>query len=218
MKNECVVLLHGLLRTARSMRPLQRALESAGYRVINHGYPSRQHTVEHLSDMLFADLSRQFERAACTQLHFVTHSLGGILLRQYLTQHRHDNLGRVVMLAPPNQGSELVDRLGRLRLFKALNGPAGLQLGTSAEGLPRRLPATDFELGVITGTRGINPVLWWLLPKPNDGKVSVASARVEGMRDFRVLPVTHTFLMGNRRVIALTLNFLKQGRFETPSP
>jgi triacylglycerol lipase len=215
MKDECVVLLHGLARTARSMRPMQRALERAGYQVLNIGYPSRSEPVERLANIVFTEIGRRLKENNPTHVHFVTHSMGGILLRQYLAQHRLENLGRVVMLAPPNQGSELVDRLGRLRLFKLLNGPAGQQLGTGAEGLPRRLPTVDFDLGVITGTRGLfNPVLWSLLPKPNDGKVAVASTQVEGMRDFRMLPVTHTFLMGNRRVINLTLHFLKHGQFD----
>jgi pimeloyl-ACP methyl ester carboxylesterase len=210
---EVVVLLHGLLRSSRSMRPMQRALERAGYHALNIGYPSRQQPVERLTEIAFAEIERRLEGLEPSALHFVTHSMGGILLRQYLSQHGLEPLGRVVMLAPPNQGSELVDRLGRLRMFKAINGPAGLQLGTGADSLPRRLPAADFDLGVISGTRGFNPVLWLMLPKPNDSKVTVASTRVEGMRDFRALPVTHTFLMSNRQVIELTLNFLKHGRF-----
>jgi triacylglycerol lipase len=213
MKDDCVVLLHGLARTARSMRPMQRALERAGYQVLNVGYPSRQESVERLATIAFTEIARDLNGINPAKVHFVTHSMGGIVLRQYLALHRLENLGRVVMLAPPNQGSELVDRLGQLRVFRAINGPAGLQLGTGAESLPRRLPTVDFDLGVITGTRFFNPVLWWLLPKPNDGKVAVASTQVKGMRDFRMLPVTHTFLMGNRRVIDLTLHFLKHGQF-----
>ncbi|MGH8455059.1 MAG: esterase/lipase family protein [Nevskiales bacterium] len=213
--NEAVVLLHGLARTRRSMRPVQRALERAGYQVLNIGYPSRREPVERLANMAFSEIGRRLQEINPARVHFVTHSMGGILLRQILSQHRVERLGRVVMLAPPNQGSELVDRLGRLRLFRLLNGPAGLQLGAGTDSLPRRLPPADFDLGVITGTRGLfNPVLWAMLPKPNDGKVTVASAQLEGMRDFRVLPVTHTFLMGNRRVIDLTLHFLRHGRFD----
>jgi pimeloyl-ACP methyl ester carboxylesterase len=210
---EVVVLLHGLARTARSMRPMQRALARAGYPVVNAGYPSRREPIERLADIAFARVGQELQTLQADRVHFVTHSMGGILLRQHLARNELAGLGRVVMLAPPNQGSELVDRLGGLRLFRALNGPAGLQLGTGPEGLPRRLPPVDFELGVITGSRALNPWLSWLLPRPNDGKVSVASARVEGMRDFQVLPVTHTFLMANRHVIELTLNFLRHGRF-----
>jgi triacylglycerol lipase len=211
--DEAVVLLHGLARTRLSMRPLQRALERAGYHVINNGYPSRTAPIERLATDAFAGIQAELAELRPARVHFVTHSMGGILLRLYLSQNSLDGLGRVVMLAPPNQGSELVDKLGNWRLFRLLNGPAGLQLGTAAEALPRQLPPVDFELGVITGSLGLNPLLSGILPKPNDGKVSVASARVEGMRDIRVLPVTHTFLMANRRVIQLTLNFLRHGQF-----
>lgn len=211
---ETVVLLHGLARTRFSMWPIQRALERAGYSVINIGYPSRRSSIEQLATQVFAGIEARLSELKPGRIHFVTHSMGGILLRQHLAQHVINNLGRVVMLAPPNQGSELVDRLGHLGLFRAINGPAGLQLGTGADGLPRRLPPVEFELGVITGSLGINPLFSRLLPRPNDGKVSVASARVQGMREFRVLPVTHTFMMNNRKVMELTLNFLKHGRFE----
>ncbi len=213
--SDTVVLLHGLARTRLSMRPMQRALEQSGYRVINQGYPSRKAPIERLTVQTFAGIQGQLAALQAQRVHFVTHSMGGILLRYYLSQHQLDGLGRVVMLAPPNQGSELVDRLGSWRLFRLVNGPAGLQLGTGEEALPRKLPPVEFELGVITGSLGLNPVLSGILPKPNDGKVSVASAQVEGMRDFRVLPVTHTFLMGNRRVIELTRHFLAHGHFGT---
>lgn len=196
------------------MRPMQRALERAGYDVHNLGYASRRAPVERLAESAFGEITRSLPPGFEGPLHFVTHSMGAILLRHFHAQHGIPQLGRVVMLAPPNQGSELVDKLSGLRVFQLLNGPAGQQLGTGSDGLARSLPRVNFELGVIAGTRAINPVLWHLLPKPNDGKVSVASTRVEGMRDFRVLPVTHTFMMGNRQVIELTRNFLKFGRFE----
>lgn len=197
---------------------MQRALERAGYAVLNIGYPSRRGSIEELAAIAFARIADAVGDRIPATLHFVTHSMGGILLRQQLAHHALPQLGRVVMLAPPNQGSELVDRLGRYGFFGLVNGPAGRQLGTGPESLPRRLPAVNFELGVIAGTRSYNPLFHKLLPEPNDGKVSVASARVEGMRDFRALPVTHTFMMGNRRVIEFTLNFLKHGTFDAPSP
>ena len=141
--------------------------------------------------------------------------MGGIIIRLYLKSHRVPELGRVVvMLSPPNAGSEVVDRLKDNCFFKWLNGPAGRQLGTEAEGLPRKLGHADFELGIITGDRTINPILSTMIPGPDDGKVSVESARLDGMKDFIVIHATHPFIMKNREAIRQTIYFLKHGVFQ----
>lgn len=193
------------------MSKLANALRADGYAVINCDYPSRRETVESLTTNLFATLAPQIANAP--KVHFVTHSLGGMLLRAHLQDHTLPNLGRVVMLGPPNRGSEVVDCLGRLALFRWINGPAGTQLGTSANSLPSRLKAPTFELGVIAGDRSVNPFLSLMIPGADDGKVSVQRTRTEGMRDFLKLHVTHTFMMRNSRVIRQTRHFLKIGRF-----
>ena len=211
---ETVVLLHGLNRTHRSLSKMEESLRADGYAVLNCDYPSRRETVETLATNLFATLAPQI--ADASHVHFVTHSLGGTLLRAYMQDHTIPNLGRVVMLGPPNCGSEVVDRLGRLALFRWINGPAGTQLGTSPNALPAQLKAPTFELGVIAGDRSVNPLLSLLIPGADDGKVSVQRARAVGMRDFVRLHVTHTFMMRNRQVIRQTRNFLKTGRFAAP--
>jgi pimeloyl-ACP methyl ester carboxylesterase len=220
IEQQCVVVVHGLARTSRAMKPLARAFEQAGYTVVNVDYPSRQHPVEYLAPLAIEELgiSQCGERET---VHFVTHSLGGILVRYYLAHNEIPadlpELGRVVMLAPPNKGSEVVDNYKKLPGFYFLNGPAGMQLGTDEQSIPSQLPAVNFDLGVIAGSRTFNPILSFFLPNPDDGKVSAESARVDGMRDYLLLPVTHTFLMRSQEVIEQAIHYIQHGRFRRDS-
>ncbi len=209
-----MILLHGLARSSSSMRTMEKALQQRGYHVVNVNYPSRHLPIAELARLAIHSGLDQCGQHNKQRIHFVTHSLGGILVRQYCQQQNIPDLGRVVMLGPPNQGSEAADRLKNLSVYQRLNGPAGQQLGTAAHDLPKKLGAVNFELGVIAGSRSINPLLSSLFPGQNDGKVSVQSTRIDGMQDFITLPVTHTFMMRNKEVIRQTLYFLEQGRFD----
>lgn len=208
---DSVILLHGLARTARAMTKMEKALTEHGYTVINQGYPSTRHAIEPLAAQTLTKALAQCPDTG--NIHFVTHSMGGLLLRQYLSQNTIPRLGRAVMLGPPNQGSEVVDRLGNWTPFQWVNGPAGSQMGTTPDSLPAQLGPVNFPLGVIAGNQTINFLLSTMLPGPNDGKVTVERTKVEGMHDHLVLPVTHPFIMRNAGVIEQVKVFLQTGAF-----
>ncbi len=212
--SECVVVLHGLIRSASSMEKMAKSLEKEGFEVVNVDYPSRDYPIEVLAPMavekglLQCRANGDFET-----IHFVTHSLGGILLRHYLSEFDIPELGRVVMLGPPNQGSIAVDKLESLVGFDWLNGPAGRQLGKGPGSIPLKLPPADFEVGIIAGTRTIDPITSAVLESPDDGRVSVEDTKLEGMADFVVVKHSHAFMMRMRKPIELTIQFLRTGSF-----
>ena len=207
-----VVVLHGLGRSSSSMWLLSRRLEKSGFDVRNLDYESTKLNVPDLVMELVTVVD-----ACCGQsdkpLHFVTHSLGGILVRAYLAEHRPQNLGRVVMLSPPNRGTELVDRVVSHPLIRWATGPTAQELGTAPTSLPNRLGPANVELGVITGDRSLNPIAPWVIAGRDDGVVSVASAQLEGMADFLVVKKTHTFIMNSSEVTREVIHFLNEGAF-----
>lgn len=214
--DSCVVLLHGLARTADSMARLGERLAADGHAVVTADYPSRRFPVRTLAAMTVPPALDACRARGARELHVVTHSLGGILLRQHLAEHAEPDLGRVVLLAPPNRGSEVADALGDVPGYRLLNGPAGLELGTGPDALPERLGPTTADVAVITGTTSINLILSLWLPNPDDGKVSVASARLEGMCAFLAVPVAHPFVMKDRDVIDEVSAYLATGRLRSP--
>ena len=216
---EGVILVHGMARSKRAMRKMGQSLAAEGYRVCNLGYPSTEKTLKPLVNEHLAPAIERCRRAGFRRINFVTHSLGGIMLRAYLAETPMPDFGRAVMLSPPNQGSEVVDTLGDWAAFDWLNGPVGDQLGTGEGSMPLSLGPADFELGIITGDRSINWILSMYIPGPDDGKVSPERARLEGMKAFQVIHATHPMIVRNREAIRLTLRFLERGTFDAgPEP
>jgi pimeloyl-ACP methyl ester carboxylesterase len=195
------------------MAILVSRLENAGFRVVNFGYPSRSEPIEALVERLDSEVGQCCNSEAET-VHFVTHSMGGVLVRSYLSQRPEAHQGRVVMLSPPSQGSEIIDAFSDSDLLQSILGPAALLLGTDSAGIANQLEPVRFSLGVITGSRSLDPVGSWLIPGPDDGKVSVDRAAVEGAVDFMVLPATHTFILNRSDVAEQVVHFLRHGRFQ----
>ncbi|MBC8011443.1 MAG: alpha/beta fold hydrolase, partial [Burkholderiales bacterium] len=213
---DTVVLLHGLGRGPASMWPLARSLEREGYHVVNVRYPSQRADIATLAEGALGPVFGDARAPSSARIHIVTHSLGGILVRRYLKDHGAPaSLGRVVMLAPPNSGSEIVDTLADWRVYAWINGPAGLDLGTAPHHAPAALgaPPTGVEIGVIAGEYSWNPFFSALIPGPDDGKVAVARTHLAGEADHLTLPYSHTWLMNRRETRRQVAAFLREGHF-----
>ena len=209
---DTIILLHGMGRTAASMAIMKHRLEHAGFRVISESYPSTEGSVAEHCRWL-EKLVERTKKNDGSKIHFVTHSLGGIVLREYLQRNPLPELGRVVMLAPPNQGSELANFLKEWPLYQKLTGPSGQQLGTGDKSLPHTLGTVNFEVGVIAGDVSTNPIASCIIPGEDDGKVAVKRTKVKGMRDFLCVHHSHTFIMNSSSVAKETIAFLKTGAF-----
>jgi len=211
---ECVIVLHGLGRTEASMGKIEKALVNNNYLVWNEEYPSREAEIEILAANHLPPGIHQCEQWNADTIHFVTHSMGGILLRQYLQSNKIPGLGKIVMLAPPNHGSEIVDHMKEGSLFQEIMGPAGQQLSTQPSSKPNSLKPIPGIIGIIAGSVTSDPWFAWMFDGPNDGKVSVESTRLDEMADFLVVERGHTFIMKSDDVIEQVLYFLKHGKFK----
>ncbi len=214
---ECVIVLHGMGRTSGSMEKIEDNLLAAGYRVWNESYASTSDTVNQLAESAIGAGLNYCHQQSAKKIHLVSHSLGGILIRVYLQDHPIKKLGRIVMLAPPNHGSEITDLLKDYALYNFAMGPAGQALGTSPDSLPNQLKPIPGEVGVIAGNSTSDPWFSPLIPGEDDGKVSVKSARLAEMKDFLVVDAGHTFIMRDEAVINEIIHFLAHGVFRRGS-
>ncbi len=210
MNGTAVVLLHGAIRSSKSMKKMGRALADDGYTVVPFDYPSSKAGIEMSADYLQQVIE---SLDGITRIHFVTHSMGGLVVRSWSGRYRDKRAGRLVMLGVPNYGARMADHLKGNLLFRLIYGHAGQQLRSDPEGFISNLPVPKFEFGVIAGQagtpRGFNP----LVPGDDDGTVSVDSTRLSGATDFATVRAGHSFLMFNSQVIEWTSRYLKHGHF-----
>lgn len=211
-----VVILHGIFRTHRSMKGLAKFLEAQGYQVLNLGYPSTRHPIETLCEIVHPRIA-EFATSLSGNVHFVGYSMGGLIIRAYLHHHHPQNLGRVVMIGPPNHGSEVADFLRHWKLYRWAYGPAGQQLITDQRAFVHLFGAVNYELGIIAGDRPIDPISSRIIGKPNDGKVSIESTKLEGMKDHITVQRSHTFFPSHRAMWKLVHDFLSGGNFKVPT-
>ncbi len=234
MQGKAVVVLHGLIRSRETMTRLSRYLEEqGGYAVFNVSYPTTQRDIPSHARVL----RRVVENLeGITEINFVAHSLGNIVVRYYLAgppphppsaeegsekdsdQGRQPRLPdprihRFVMLGPPNNGSLAAEFFADNALFRAVAGRSGQQLGKQWEQLAARLVTPPCEFGILAGGRGDDQGFNPLLPGDDDGVVTVETTRLAGARDFALVPVIHSRIVGDRRAMLQTLQFLKYGYF-----
>lgn len=213
--SENIILLHGLKRTKKAMSVLEKELKTSGYNVFNVNYPSTSKKIEELSIETIDPVLKKIRLENNEKINFITHSMGGIILRDYLSKKKIKNLGKVVMISPPNHGSEIVDTFGKLYIFKKIFGPSGTELGTSNHEFFKRIELKqELILGIITGNKSLNPLFSYLIPGGDDGKVSIESAKINGMTDFIVIPANHTFITRNKEALFQTKFFLKNAKFK----
>ncbi len=209
---ECVVLLHGLYGMPLTMKRLEWAFEKSGYDVVNVGYPTWRAPLERALESHIHRAIQKRIPSGTTRVHFVTHSMGGISLRLYLDCHRVPNLGRLVMVAPPNQGSKLADPFRYCALARWLVGPNLARLGTRCGDLPQIAGSVDAELGIIAGNGSLLSK-WFDPTHPGDGRVTVEATKLPGMTDHIVFPVRHSLMVLRRKTCEQAVAFISNGKF-----
>lgn len=210
---DTVILLHGMWRDADAMEPAENFLSQQGYHTLNLSYPSTEKSIEVLVRDYLHPAVEKLQSKQPENIHFVTHSMGGILVRYYLEHYDIPALGRVVMLSPPNKGSQLSNIVLDLSWLDWLIGPAAQQLATHEQSWVNQLQPVGFDLGVIAGNYNPNWLTSWLLPGEDDGVVSMENTKVEGMQDFLVVSEEHFELRKYPPVLQQVAYYLQHGQF-----
>ena len=214
---EAVVLLHGIALSKGSLFRVKHTLKRAGYHPVAITYPSTRMTIGEISAWLKKQHLTDEFWGSYSKVHFVTHSMGGLVARRYLSQFRYilppHKIGRMVMMGPPNQGSEIADILSGFPPYRWVFGPAGLELSTGHQSQTADL--LYYEVGVIAGkSRWLYPLSSLLIPRPNDGRVAVERTKLEEIKDHITLNTSHTFMVYRGDVQKQILSFLENGVFQ----
>jgi len=212
---KCVILMHGLARSHHCLDKLADKLRKENYVVVNRDYPSTRKSIKTLAEEDLASMVASCSTYHPDEINFVTHSMGGIILQYYLQHHTIPHLHNIVMLSPPNHGSEVADLLKNLWLYKWMAGPAGQELTTEATSVPNQLKLTgDYHIGVITGSYSLVPFSYYIFGDGNDSAVSIKSSQTKCMKDFITISSSHPFIMKNDHAHREIIYFLKHGKFE----
>lgn len=209
MSGKAVILIHGIIRSSKSLDRLREPLEKDGYTVICFDYPSTRVTIEESGEHLNSVMK---SLDGIEEINFIVHSMGGLVVRASLAKHADKRIKRMVMLGVPNLGAKMADQFKALGLFKTIFGPAGQQLVSGPDAPVSKLPTPQFEFAIVAGARGTDNGFNPLIPGDDDGTVSVASTRLPGATDFMTVPVLHSFLMYSERASNGAMHFIKTGR------
>lgn len=221
VRGKVVVLLHGLGRSRVVMSGLAEYLRKEGeYTPIAMNYASTREGVDCHAAALAKVIQHLSESPEVTELNFVAHSLGNIVLRHYLADCERKppesgrlKVHRIVMLGPPNNGAEIARKLHATGLFGVVVGPSGKSLGNDWEALVGDLATPKCEFGIIAGGKGNEKGNNPLLSGDDDLVVTVEEARLVGATDFLLAPASHSGLLKDQDVRAATLRFLREGHF-----
>ena len=208
-KDETIILLHGQGRTRLSMVILSKRFRSTGYQTANFPYNQTSDSLDEISDQLIGFIR---EKVKTTSYHLIGHSLGNIIIRNAFREEYPAGLGKIVMLAPPNQPAHLAKLLTKNLIYRWFTGDSGQKL--SEEEFYRDLPAPTVPFGVIAGDKGQSLTF----SEPNDAVVTVESTKLEGMADWLLLHHGHTFIMNCKDTFEYCQHFIERGRFKQPEP
>jgi len=201
MNKDYLILIHGLKRSSLSMKKLEKHFSKLEYIVLNFNYPSSKFKIGKLSKNYLKPFIEKNCNDKKKKINFITHSLGGILLRYFLANNKLKQLNKIVMLAPPNKGSKYADFFSKIKLANMIMGPALKQLKTDKNSIPNKIITKQTnKIGIIAGKF--------------DDKVPADFAKLKGMADFLIVPHVHSFIMYGDKVIEASENFLKNGEFK----